>query len=48
MSAETNKAYEFSREDVLSVSGEYGVVNQVEFQGRSFAGGTVNILAHFA
>lgn len=42
MSAETNKAYEFSREDVLSVSGEYGVVNQVEFQGRSFAGANVS------
>ncbi|WP_302568618.1 restriction endonuclease subunit S, partial [Adlercreutzia equolifaciens] len=42
VSAETNKAYEFSREDVLSVSGEYGVVNQVEFQGRSFAGANVS------
>lgn len=26
------------REDVLSVSGEFGLVNQIEFQGRSFAG----------
>ena len=42
VSAETNKAYEFSREDVFSVSGEYGVVNQVEFQGRSFAGANVS------
>ena len=28
----------FGKEDVLSVSGEYGVVNQITFQGRSFAG----------
>jgi len=28
----------FSRDDVLSVSGDYGIVNQIEFQGRSFAG----------
>ncbi|KRL54491.1 restriction endonuclease subunit S [Furfurilactobacillus rossiae] len=28
----------FTRKDVLSVSGEYGVVNQIMFQGRSFAG----------
>lgn len=31
----------FNREDVLSVSGDYGVVNQIEFQGRSFAGASV-------
>ena len=28
----------YTKEDVLSVSGEYGIVNQIEFQGRSFAG----------
>ena len=28
----------FSKEDVLSVSDEYGCVNQIRFQGRSFAG----------
>ena len=28
--------------DVLSVSGDYGVVNQIEFQGRSFAGVSVS------
>jgi type I restriction enzyme, S subunit len=28
----------YSKEDVLSVSGEYGIVNQIAFQGRSFAG----------
>ena len=31
----------FGKEDVLSVSGEYGIVNQIEFQGRSFAGKSV-------
>ena len=28
--------------DVLSVSGDYGIVNQIEFQGRSFAGALVS------
>jgi type I restriction enzyme S subunit len=28
----------YSREDVLSVSGQYGIVNQIELQGRCFAG----------
>ena len=32
----------FGKEDVLSVSGEYGVVNQITFQGRSFAGASVS------
>ncbi|MGL0821945.1 restriction endonuclease subunit S [Vibrio vulnificus] len=32
---------EFSKQDVLSVSGAVGVVNQIEFQGRSFAGASV-------
>ena len=36
-----NKAETFGKEDVLSVSGDYGVVNQIEFQGRSFAGVSV-------
>ena len=31
----------FSKDDVLSVSGEFGVVNQIAFQGRSFAGASV-------
>lgn len=31
----------FSKEDVLSVSGDYGIVNQIEFKGRSFAGESV-------
>ena len=32
----------YKKEDVLSVSGEYGVVNQISFQGRSFAGESVS------
>ena len=28
----------FGKEDVLSVSDEYGCINQIKFQGRSFAG----------
>ena len=36
-----NKDAVFSKEDVLSVSGDYGIVNQIEFQGRSFAGVSV-------
>ncbi|MDF2569415.1 MAG: restriction endonuclease subunit [Sporomusa sp.] len=31
----------YTKEDVLSVSGDYGIVNQIEFQGRSFAGASV-------
>ena len=31
----------YRKEDVLSVSGDYGIVNQIEFQGRSFAGVSV-------
>lgn len=32
----------YQKEDVLSVSGDYGIVNQIEFQGRSFAGASVS------
>lgn len=31
----------YDKSNVLSVSGEYGIVNQIEFQGRSFAGESV-------
>ena len=41
MSKEKNKNEVFGKEDVLSVSGDYGIVNQIEFQGRSFAGASV-------
>ncbi len=40
-SNDKNINLEYSKQDVLSVSGEYGVVNQIEFQGRSFAGASV-------
>jgi len=32
----------YNKNDVLSVSGDYGIVNQIEFQGRSFAGVSVS------
>lgn len=32
---------DYTVNDVLSVSGEYGVVNQIAFQGRSFAGASI-------
>lgn len=35
---ERNLANSFSRDDVLSVTAESGVVNQIEYLGRSFAG----------
>lgn len=41
VSKEKNKTESFGKEDVLSVSGEFGIVNQIEFQGRSFAGASV-------
>lgn len=41
VSKEKNKDGTFDKEDVLSVSGFYGIVNQIEFQGRSFAGSSV-------
>ena len=31
----------FSKNEVLSVSGEYGIINQIEYQGRSYAGASV-------
>ena len=36
-----NKSLQYSKNDVLSVSGEYGIVNQIALQGRSFAGVSV-------
>lgn len=41
VSREKNKDELYGKEEVLSVSGEYGIVNQIEFQGRSFAGASV-------
>ena len=42
VSAEKNTGNIYGRSDVLSVSGDYGIVNQIEFQGRSFAGASVS------
>lgn len=36
-----NRDGKYTKEDVLSVSGEFGIVNQIAFQGRSFAGVSV-------
>ncbi|RHR46916.1 restriction endonuclease subunit S [Clostridiaceae bacterium AF18-31LB] len=41
VSKNKNKNEAYGKEDVLSVSGEFGIVNQIEFQGRSFAGASV-------
>ena len=38
---EKNRAGEFNKSDVLSVSGDCGIVNQIELLGRSFAGKSV-------
>ena len=40
-SREKNESCCFGKDDVLSVSGDYGIVNQIEFQGRSYAGASV-------
>lgn len=37
-----NKCMKFGKEDVLSVSGEFGIVNQIEHMGRSYAGVSVD------
>ena len=41
-STEKNIENIYGIDDVLSVSGDFGVVNQIEFQGRSFAGASVS------
>lgn len=41
VSTEKNADGIYSKNDVLSVSGDFGIVNQIEFQGRSFAGVSV-------
>lgn len=42
VSEERNLSNDYTKENVLSVSGDVGIVNQIEFQGRSFAGILVN------
>lgn len=41
VSSDKNGDGTYDKTDVLSVSGDYGIVNQIEFQGRSFAGASV-------
>lgn len=41
VSSQKNLDNSFNKFDVLSVSGKYGIVNQIKFQGRSFAGKTL-------
>ena len=41
VSKNKNFTGKYGKVDVLSVSGDYGIVNQIEFQGRSFAGESV-------
>ena len=36
-----NKSEIYTKQEVLSVSGEFGIVNQIKLQGRSFAGESV-------
>ena len=42
VSSEKNTDHLYKKDDVLSVSGDFGVINQIEFQGRSFAGASVS------
>lgn len=37
-----NSQNQYGRKDVLSVSGDFGLVNQIEYQGRSFAGASLS------
>ncbi|MEL7656555.1 MAG: hypothetical protein AAGU75_11680, partial [Bacillota bacterium] len=39
---ERNTSLDYSKDDVLSVSGEYGIVNQIKLLGRSYAGASVS------
>ncbi len=41
-STEKNLEDHYNKDDVLSVSGDYGIVNQIGFKGRSFAGASVS------
>ena len=43
VSKKKNTQLKFDKEDVLSVSGEFGIINQIQFQGRSFAGASVEM-----
>ena len=38
---ERNQAGEYDKNDIYSVSREFGVINQIEYQGKSFAGASL-------
>lgn len=42
VSSQKNKNNQYSREEVYSVSKDFGVINQIKYQGKSFAGATIN------
>jgi len=42
VSKKRNQGNRYGKDDVFSVSGEFGIVNQIQFQGRSFAGVSVS------
>ncbi len=41
VSEEKNSANQYDKYDIYSVSREYGVINQIEYQGKSFAGASL-------
>lgn len=41
VSSEKNQEGQYSKYDIYSVSREYGVINQIEYQGKSFAGASL-------
>ncbi len=41
VSTQKNTEGNYSKKDVLSVSGDYGIINQIEFHGKSLAGASV-------
>lgn len=41
VSSEKNQKLKYTKKDVFSISGELGIVNQIEFLGRSYAGASV-------
>lgn len=42
VSTEKNQSEEYDKYDIYSVSREYGVINQIEYQGKSFAGASLS------
>ncbi len=42
VSTERNQSEEYNKYDIYSISREYGVINQIEYQGKSFAGASLS------